>query len=193
MSLPMPAASTYLLGLAALVALAPLLMGLSMAVRAYLRYRGSRVVVCPERLDIAAVEVDAAVAALTAPYGRPDLRLKSCSHWREPGECGEKCLAQIAAAPEACLLRNILSGWYLGRICVYCHRPFAKLRWHDHAPALLSPARVTVEWKDVPPERVMEVLATHRPVCWNCHVAETFRHAHPDLVTERPPRGHTRA
>lgn len=189
----MPAASTYLLGLAALVALAPLAMGLSMAVRAYLRYRGRRVVVCPERLDVAAVEVNAAFAALTAPYGRPDLRLKSCSHWGEPGECGQKCLAQIAAAPEACLLRNILSEWYQGRACAYCHRPFGAIHWHDHTPALLGPERVTVEWKDVAAERVMEVLATSLPVCWSCHVAETFRRERPDLVTERPPRGHTRA
>jgi hypothetical protein len=35
---------------------------------------------------------------------------------------------------------------------------------------------------------VVDVLATHRPVCWNCAVAEGFRRAHPELVTDRQAR-----
>jgi hypothetical protein len=30
------------------------------------------------------------------------------------------------------------------------------------------------------------VLETHRPVCWNCYIAQFFRHEHPDLVVYRP-------
>ena len=26
------------------------------------------------------------------------------------------------------------------------------------------------------------------PVCWNCHIAESFRREHPDLVTDRDNR-----
>ena len=37
-----------------------------------------------------------------------------------------------------------------------------------------------------PLEKLQEVLATHWPVCWNCHVAETFRREHPELVAHRP-------
>jgi hypothetical protein len=25
------------------------------------------------------------------------------------------------------------------------------------------------------------------PVCWNCHIAQTFRRVHPELVVVRPP------
>ena len=42
------------------------------AVRAYLRYRGTRVVTCPVTGDTVAVEVDATHAAVTAPVRRLD-------------------------------------------------------------------------------------------------------------------------
>jgi hypothetical protein len=29
-------------------------------------------------------------------------------------------------------------------------------------------------------------LGRHWPVCWSCHMSETFRRAHPELVVERP-------
>ena len=31
-------------------------------------------------------------------------------------------------------------------------------------------------------------LATSLPMCWNCHVAESFRRLHPELVTDRDDR-----
>jgi hypothetical protein len=191
----MPNVATYLLGLAALVALAPLAMGLGKALAAYRRYRGRRVVVCPERLAFTEVEVDAGAAALTAPYGPPRLHLKSCTHWPERWPCGEECLAQVRAAPEACLVRKILSDWYVGKACFYCGRPFGTIHWHDHEPALLGPSGTTVAWKQVPVERMLEMLFSYRPICWSCHVAESFRREHPHLVADRPSRAslHPRA
>jgi len=53
---------------------------------------------------------------------------------------------------------------------------------------MMSPDRVTFEWKEIPAERVPEVIETHMPVCWNCHVAETFRRVHPELVLSRPSK-----
>ena len=44
---------------------------------------------------------------------------------------------------------------------------------------------VTVEWSDFRPEALPEVLATHWPVCWDCHIAETFRRKYPKLVVDR--------
>jgi len=38
----------------------------------------------------------------------------------------------------------------------------------------------------IPAEKLQEVLRTDWPVCWNCHVAETFRREHPELVVNRP-------
>ena len=29
-------------------------------------------------------------------------------------------------------------------------------------------------------------MGTHLPVCWNCHIAESFRREHPELVVDRP-------
>lgn len=56
----------------------------------------------------------------------------------------------------------------------------------ERKPALMSPERRTVEWHEVPAETLPEVLSTYRPVCWSCHIAESFRREHPELVIERP-------
>jgi hypothetical protein len=135
-----------------------------------------------------AVEVDAAHAALTASQGRPHLRLEACTRWPERAGCGQECLAQIESAPEACLLRSILADWYQGKTCAFCGRGFAAPHWHDHKPALLAPDGSLVAWGGFRPEQVIDVLASHKPVCWDCHVAEGFRRAHPELVVDRPPR-----
>jgi hypothetical protein len=47
---------------------------------------------------------------------------------------------------------------------------------------------MTVSWDDVPPEKLADVFQTYQPVCWSCHIAETFRRDHPELVTDRPAR-----
>lgn len=155
--------------------------------RAYFGYRGKRIIVCPETHQPAAVDVDAGQAALGAFLAEPTLRLEECSRWPERQDCGQDCLQQLEVNPENCLVWNIVSKWYAGKKCVYCHKTFGKLHHLDHAPALLSPDHKTVEWKDVRPEQLPEVFATHRPVCWNCHVAATFRRVHPELVTDREP------
>ncbi len=59
---------------------------------AWLRYRDTRVVVCPENREMVAVEVDAAHAAWSASQGRPDLRLEDCTRWPEKAGCGQECL-----------------------------------------------------------------------------------------------------
>src|SRR6266576_3849706 len=43
-----------------------------------------------------------------------------------------------------------------------------------------------LEWNEIPLEHLQQTLSTHWPVCWNCHIAETFRRRHPELVTDRP-------
>jgi hypothetical protein len=39
----------------------------------------------------------------------------------------------------------------------------------------MRPDGVTFEWTDISPETIPEVLLTYAPVCWNCHVATSFR------------------
>ena len=137
------------------------------------RLRGKRVVTCPETGQPAAVELDAWHAALTAMVGRRDLRLRECSRWGEHHDCGQACLKQIEAAPEACLVRTILTKWYRGKSCVCCGRPLDEVTWSLHKPCLMSPELRIVELASLQPETIPWILETHQPVCWNCNVAET--------------------
>ena len=156
-----------------------------LAVRKYIGYRGKRLVTCPETQEPAAVDVAARKAAMEAFLGKTDLRLDECSRWPERQDCGQDCLKQIQADPKNCLVWNIVSKWYEGQRCAYCQKPFGSLQHLDHVPALMGPNLQTVEWQQLRPEQLPEVLSTYWPVCWNCHVAEAFRRAHPELVVDR--------
>ena len=127
-------------------------------------------------------------AALSAPQGRPQLRLDACTRWPERKDCGQECLGQVESAPEACLLRSILADWYRGKSCAFCGRAFGAMAWYDHRPGLVSPEGEFLDWTGFRPEEVLDVLAKHKPVCWDCRVSEGFRREHPELVVERPAR-----
>lgn len=150
----------------------------------YRKYRGKRLIICPETKKTEAVEIATGKAAVKAMLG-PELRLKDCTRWPERADCGQYCLSQIEEAPEDCLVTNIVARWYEGKSCTYCGKPFAQLNWHQHRPALLDPQGRTVQWNEVPAQTLPDVLLTHKPVCWHCHVHESFRHDHPELVTDR--------
>ena len=154
-------------------------------VRAYFTYRGKRVVTCPETKQTVAVDVNATEAAAGAFLSEPTLRLSTCTRWPEREDCGQDCLKQIEADPANCLVWNIVAKWYEGKSCVFCGKPIGPLHHLDHVPALLEPSFKTVEWKQVSPEQLPKVFTTCQPVCWNCHVTESFRRIHPELVTER--------
>ncbi|HYL64981.1 MAG TPA: hypothetical protein VE077_20385 [Candidatus Methylomirabilis sp.] len=154
--------------------------------RTYLKFRGQRIVSCPTTYSAAAVRVAAGRAALKSAAGHDSLRLCECSRWDGPPRCDQHCLEQIKEAPEACLVWNIMSRWYEGRTCAYCHRPFKNIHWHDHPPAMVDSERKTIQWNEVAADRLQETMRTHVPVCWNCHIAETFRRVHPELVVDRP-------
>jgi hypothetical protein len=160
-------------------------------IRAFLKFKGTRVVTCPETHRTVAVEVDATHAALTAVRGDPKLRLQDCTRWPERRDCDQACLKQIEAAPADCLLRTILTKWYAGKVCVLCRKPIPEVNWlgaHglDHVPALRAPDGRTFAWEELRPETIPELLSTHQPVCWNCHLAESFRRRFPQLVLDRP-------
>jgi len=156
-------------------------------VRAFFKFRGKRLVTCPETHEAAAVNVGAGEAALGVFVNEPTLRLNQCSRWPERQDCGQDCLQQIEADPDKCLVWNIVSKWYEGKNCAFCHKPIGSLHHLDHAPALLGPDFRTTEWKDIRAEQLPQIFSTHQPVCWNCHVTESFRRLHPDLVTDRAP------
>jgi len=156
------------------------------AVIAWRRWRGTRLITCPETRRPAAVEMDLSHAVLGSLAGRPDLRLRDCTRWPERKACGQTCLAQIEESPAECLVRGMLERWYAGRRCAYCRKPFGLIHWHDHRPGLRGPDGRLREWPEIPPVTLPEVLASHEAVCWNCLMAESFRLRFPDLVVERP-------
>ena len=177
--------AAFLIVLLALAA-AYLVIWLVGGFRFYLTLRGKRLVTCPETKKPAAVELEAGPVAMESLIGPFSLRLRECSRWPERQNCGQGCLSQIEAAPEDCLVWAIISKWYQGRECIYCHKPFGQIKWHEHGPALVTSDRNTVQRNKIPVEKLPEILATHWPVCWDCHVAETFRREHPELVVDRP-------
>jgi len=165
---------------------AALWFGIRWLVRSSSKYRGSRLVTCPETMKPAIVEVDALHASLTSTIRLPDIRLEACSRWPLKEECGQRCLTDLDVAPATCLVGGVLMRWYGEKNCVYCKNQFPELHWLDHRPALLSPAGKLVTWNEVNVRTLHEVLETHSPVCWNCYVAQTFRLDHPDLIVYRP-------
>jgi hypothetical protein len=182
----MPPAEDLLARAAILLAFVAVALAARRLARAYLDFRAKRLVSCPETGRTVAVSLDASHAALTSVTGHARLRLSDCTRWPERRDCGQECLRQIEAAPEGCKVRSLLDGWYRGKRCVYCRRPFAEIRWSDHKPALLDPTRrVSLAWRDVAPQDLPELLATHLPVCWDCHIVESFAREHPDLIVDR--------
>ena len=153
--------------------------------RAWLRYRGARVITCPENLQPAGVRVDAGHAAASALTTTPELRLSNCSRWPERAGCGQECLRQIEAAPEDCLVRTILTGWYAGKSCTLCGKPIGEIHATEAKPGLVTPENQFLAWSEVLPEKLGDVLETARPVCFSCYLATSFARQHPDLVIDR--------
>ena len=177
--------SNYLLaGMLVLAVLA--VVSLAIAARIYVRYRGKMLLTCPETGKPAAVRVAAGEAALSALLGQQEIHLKECSRWPERHDCGQECLSQLGPDPANCLVWTKVADWYRGQACAYCQRAFGELHWHDHPPALIDGQHKTKQWNEIPAETLPEVFETHLPVCWSCHIAETFRREHPERVVDRP-------
>lgn len=181
MSLQVPI--VLLVALAAVV----LVLGALHALRVWRQFHAPMIVTCPETAQPAAVQVDARHASLSSLVDmQPALRLSDCSRWESRERCAEPCLSQIVSDAASCQLTTLARQWYAGRTCVYCgKRIFDGETLEPHA-ALRAPDDTTVEWAVVPPEDLIRVFRTHQPVCWNCHVAESFRRLHPELVVDRP-------
>lgn len=150
----------------------------------WLNYRGQRLVTCPENRRPAGVRLDAAHAVLTA-WPKAHMRLDSCSRWPERAGCGQQCLRQIEESPEDCLVRNILAKWYEDKSCVSCGQPFREIRWEVQKPALLRADKTTVEWKDIPVDRLPVELERSSPLCFACHMASSLVQQHPELAIDR--------
>jgi hypothetical protein len=140
---------------------------------ALMTYRGIRVVTCPGTGQPAAVELAPWHVAMRPVFGKPALRIHECSGWPERRNCDQACVREIAAAPADSLVPNILTRWYQDRACVCCATPIRPIHAGRHQPCLMSPERKMLEWNEIPPQNIPQVLATAAPVCWTCRVAET--------------------
>ena len=165
----------------ALIAVALVAGALAWWTRRYLAARGARLVECPENKQTAAVGVKAGLAALGGGW-----QLQDCSRWPERERCGRECLAQIERSPEDCLVRTIVTRWYGEKACAVCGKTLGHIDWYERKPAAMDASGRTRAWADVDPVTLPEVLATYRPVCFDCYVAETFRREHPELVLDNP-------
>ena len=174
--------------IAIIILAAALWFGIRWLVRSSSRYRGTRIVTCPETKRPAIVEVDALHASLTSTVGLADIRLQDCTRWPIKGQCGQDCLMDLDVAPDRCLVSGVLMRWYRDKKCVYCSKVFSEVQWLDHRPALLSPEKKLVTWNAVNMTELSNVLETHSPVCWDCYIAQEFRIDHPNMVTFRPWR-----
>lgn len=147
--------------------------GSARGARAYLKFRGKRIVACPETEQPAAVELAAWHIGISSTLTEPNLRVRKCSRWRERAPCHGACLPRIEEAPEECLVLTILSKWYQGKPCSCCGGPVGQISLWHHKPCLISPDQRIFEWKEIPTENIPSVLGTCAPVCWKCLVAET--------------------
>jgi len=158
-------------------------------VRNYFALRGDRVVACPENDQTVAVRVDAARAALGSVVGGSEWTIENCTRWPEKAGCGQECLTQIEATPIDCLVRTQVTRWYADKTCALCGKPLGSIDWTERKPAVMTASGRTLEWRDIRPETLPDVLSTHTAICWDCHVAESFRRARPDLVIDNPHSG----
>ena len=158
------------------------------------KYRGPRVITCPENHRPAGVTVDALHVIATGLGKPPELRLDSCSRWPEKAGCGQECLRQIEASPHSCLVRNILLDWYADKDCHSCGMLIGVFSLAGAKPAVLRADGVSVEWREIPAEQLQETLETGHPICFACHTARKMLREHRELVsglsesTGRPAR-----
>ena len=152
------------------------------AARIWRRLRGERIVTCPESGEAAVVRIDRAMA-VTDDGGSAPAPLESCSRWPEHRECDQACAAD-AQQPWSSA-SAMVKAWAKDRVCVSCGGALVEARIAGHHIALLEPTGMTREWVDIGGDRLPLALATCLPLCWNCHLAATFRRLHPELVTDR--------
>lgn len=163
-----------------------LLAGIAAFLGLYARYRGKRIVTCPETNAPAGATIHAALAAGTWLVTQPRFVVSACSRWPERAGCDQACASQVGASPDATLVRTIVAKWYSERTCIYCAQPIPELGPAAVTPALLDPNDELREWSDVAPENLPQVLAVSVAVCARCELAEDFRLRFPDRVIDRP-------
>jgi hypothetical protein len=150
------------------------------AIRTWIRFRGVRVVTCPECRRPAAVTVDVGRAMVSAVRERADVRIDACSRWPERRGCGETCVPQIEASTEETRAKTIAARFFKDRRCVICGRRIGPLKPGPLQPGFMnSITREAVPWFDVPAQDLSDAILERRPLCADCTLAESSRHPWP--------------
>jgi len=152
----------------------------------YFRYRGKRIVMCPETEAPVALEINAPLAAGMWIVSEPRYLVTACSRWPERAGCDQACTLQVDAAPDTTRVHNIVAKWYAERTCVYCANAIREISGSAIAPALRLTNGELREWSDVPAEDLPRILASAAAVCARCELTEDFRRRFLDRVIERP-------
>jgi len=153
------------------------------------KFHGLMLVTCPEDHKPAAVKVATARAAVQEFANRGHLELSDCSRFHGKPTCDQDCLREVEENPDEHRVWNIASKWFEGKVCAFCHKPIEAVSHIDHAPALMRIVdRQTVEWKELPAEQLPDAFAACVPVCWSCHMTESFLRRFPDRAVVRPWR-----
>lgn len=153
------------------------------AFRVWRRFGSERLVTRPEPKQPAAAHIDVALAVASGSGSAPASRQSGSHRAEERGACDEASLetAHLPEAPASAVVKQ----WARSRTCALCRGPVTESWFAGHHIALLEPTGMTREWVDVGADRLALALATSLPLCWNCHVAATFRRTHPELITDR--------
>ena len=162
---------------------------LGIAFATWIRLRGARVVVCPETHEPVTVTVDQGHAATTAVWEKADLRLATCTRWPLPTECDQACVLQIVEQGHETQPSTIAAYLFEGQRCAICGLAIDPVDTAALPPGLFNPVtHDVVAWNEVPPERLRKEFKTHRALCANCTLTESFRRRFPDRVVDRLPR-----
>ena len=86
--------NTPLITVAAIVILASLYVLFPVVLHTFQRWRHRRVLECPETKGLAEVDLDAPLAAFSAAFRRPHLRVRSCSVWPKRWGCAQACIKE---------------------------------------------------------------------------------------------------
>lgn len=159
------------------------------ALAAWIRLRGTRVVTCPETKKPAAVTIDTGHAAITAVWEKADLTLATCSRWPERRACDQGCVPQIVENGDETRAGTLAAHFFEGKRCAICQSRLEAMHSATLQPGLLNPVtRDVLAWDELPAQDLPEDFKSWQPICPNCTLAESFRRRFPDRVVDRIPR-----
>lgn len=133
----------------------------------------SNVIICPETLNSAEIQVDRMHQLYTLWRDQKETRLKSCTRWPERAECDQDCIAQVEPGPA--VIDRILGRWYDSKNCAICAMPLVRTDFQRGKAAALDRDGALVELREMNWNEFPMSLERFDPICWKCHATELQR------------------